>query len=464
MSDEKRAAVDLPDIRSNGHQNGQSQAGLENKKQSPVSPGRLGGKRRPRVVIVGAGFGGINCAKALGNTDVEVLLVDRNNYHGFWPLLYQVATAGLEPQSIAYPVRGILRRYDNIDFQMTEVTGLDLANRRIKTTGTKELEYDYLVLAAGSANAYFGNNKLAQETLGLKNLEDAINLRNRVLEAFEQAVQEPDPEQRIKHMTFVVVGAGPTGVELVGSFSELIRYVLRKDYPSLDTTKARVILLEAIPKILSTFPEELQLKARKTLEKMGVEVSLGNPVASVENGVVTLKDGTQIEAGTVVWAAGVRAAPIGEKLEVKLARQQRVPVELTLQLPDHPEIFVIGDMAYLEGFKKTQPYPMVAPVAIQMGKQAAHNILALLHDQPLKPFTYTDKGNMATIGRRNAVFEAFGIKMTGFIAWLAWLFVHLITLMGFRNRLVVFLNWAYSYFTYDRGARLITGEGSRSDT
>jgi NADH dehydrogenase len=413
--------------------------------------------RRPKVVIIGAGFGGTHAAASLANSDVDVLVLDRNNYHGFWPLLYQVATAGLEPQSVAYPVRGLLRKYGNVNFQLGEVTKVDLEAKMVITQDAS-IGYDYLIMAAGSANSYFGNKALAKETLGLKDLDDASKLRNRLLESFELAVKEQDPAKRAKLLTFVVIGGGPTGVELSGAISELIRHVLRKDYPTLDVFKARVILLEAMPKILSTFRDSLQKKALRTLEKMGVEVQMGVPVDTVENGQIKLKDGSTIEANTIVWAAGVRSAEVADSLGIKLARQSRVPIEPTLQLENHSEVFVIGDMAYLEGFKEKQAYPMVAPVAIQMGKLVGQNVLALQHNRPLKPFKYFDKGNMATIGRRNAIFDAFGIRMTGFLAWVSWLFVHLMSLVGFRNRLVVLLNWAYSYFTYDRGARLITGK------
>jgi NADH dehydrogenase len=447
----------------NHNQNGTShhEVSQEAAKEKTLVKDRRRGDRRPKVVIIGAGFGGTHAAATLAQTDMDVLVIDRNNYHGFWPLLYQVATAGLEPQSVAYPVRGLLRRYGNVNFQLSEVKGVDLAAKEV-ITQDERIDYDYLIMSAGSANSYFGNKTLAKETLGLKDLDDASRLRNRLLESFELAVREKDPVKKARLMTFVVIGGGPTGVELSGAISELIRHVLRKDYPSLDVYQARVILLEALPKILGTFRESLQKKALRTLEKMGVEVRLGVPVDTVENGLIRLKDGSEIEANTIVWAAGVRSAEVADSLGVKLARQSRVPIEPTLQLREHPEVFVIGDMAYLEGFKAGQAYPMVAPVAIQMGKIAGANVLALQHDRPLKAFKYFDKGNMATIGRRNAIFDAFGIRMSGFPAWVSWLFVHLMSLVGFRNRLVVLLNWAYNYFTYDRGARLITGKKSEN--
>ncbi len=409
---------------------------------------------RPRVVVVGAGFGGLQVAKGLAKKEVDVLVLNRNNYHGFWPLLYQVATAALDPQSIAYPIRGMVRKLQNVNFKLAEVTKVDF-ERRLVLTDSQPVEYDYLVLAAGSANSYFGNDALADQTFGLKNLEDAIRLRNHILDAFEQAAYEPDLERRRKLLSFVVIGGGPTGVELSGAFSELIHHVLRKDYPSLEVEKARIILVEAVDYLLAPFPEGLRKVARRQLEKLGVEVKTGKAVDSVENGLITFKDGSKLEAGTIVWAAGVRSARLADELGLTLAHQSRVKVSPSLQIPGHPEVFVVGDMAYLEGFKKDQTYPMVAPVAIQQGRLAAHNILALVKGQDLKDFRYSDKGNMATIGRNSAVVDAFGIKASGYIAWISWLVLHLVTLIGFRNKLIVMANWAYNYVTYDRGGRLI---------
>ncbi|MGQ9927566.1 MAG: NAD(P)/FAD-dependent oxidoreductase [Chloroflexaceae bacterium] len=415
---------------------------------------------RPRVIIVGAGFGGLTAARVLGDKDVDVLVIDRNNYHGFWPLLYQVATAGLEPESVAYPVRAIVRRYSNVSFMMASVLGVDF-EQQVVITPTANLPYDYLILAAGSANNYFGNEALAAHTYSLKDLDDAERLRNAVLANFEYAVSEADRARRRKLKTLVVVGGGPTGVELAGAFVELINHVLVHDYPMLDISEARVVLVEAGGTVLSTFPETLQREAIRRLEAMGVEVRLHAPVASVQHGTVTFADGTQIEAGVVVWAAGVRAASLADRLGLKQARGGRVPVEPTLNLPGRAEVFVIGDMAYLEPpprrGRPRVPYPMVAPVAIQMAGRAAYNILARIRRKPMKPFRYFNKGNMATIGRRVAVLDASGIRLSGYLAWVGWLVVHLMSLVGFRNRVVVFLNWAYSYFTYDRGLRLITG-------
>jgi NADH dehydrogenase len=416
-------------------------------------------RARPRVVIVGAGFGGLAAARELANASVDVLMINRTNYHGFWPLLYQVATAGLEPESIAYPVRAILRRYRNADFLLAEVNGVDFEQRAVLTDAGPVM-YDYLVLAAGSTTNFFGNERFERYTLGMKDLDEAQRLRNHILTCFEHAVAETDPARRAALLTFVVVGGGPTGVELAGAFIELIRHVMRKDYPVLDVRQAHVVLVEATDRVLATFPESLQRAALDRLRRMGVDVRLSAPVADTRPGVLVFKDGTELAAETIVWAAGVRASPLAEALGVALGRGARVKVEPTLTLPGHSEVFVIGDMAYLEGYRPGVPYPMVAPVAIQMGEQAARNIIARTRRNPMKPFCYFDKGQMATIGRSAAVLDAFGIQLTGWPAWVGWLFVHLMELVGFRNRALVLLNWAYSYFTYDRGVRLIFGIGA----
>jgi NADH dehydrogenase len=407
------------------------------------------------VVIVGAGFGGINAAHALGNTGVDALILDRNNYHGFWPLLYQVATAALEPESIAYPVRAIFRKFPNIDFQMAEVQDVDFDRKQVHTDfGT--YDYDYLILSAGSTNNYFGNNAFSTQTYGLKDIDDAERLRNRVLYNFEQAVHESNPERRRELMTFVIIGGGSTGSELAGAMSELIHHVLRKDYPLLNVNDAKVILIEAAPKILATFPESLQKSAMQKLAKIGVQVRLQTPVETVHNGCITFKDGSTLQAGVVVWAAGVRAAELSDTLEAQHEKGGRVRVNPTLNVPGHPNVYVVGDMAYLEGYQGKQPYPQVAPVAIQQGKWAANNILLQTQGRRMRPFRYFDKGNLATIGRGYAIMDAFGVKLTGLPAWIAWIFVHILYLVGFRNRLIVLTNWVFNYFTYDRGVRLIT--------
>ncbi|WP_322512059.1 NAD(P)/FAD-dependent oxidoreductase [Chloroflexus sp.] len=414
---------------------------------------------RPRVVIVGAGFGGLAAARVLAKAPVEVILINRTNYHGFWPLLYQVATAGLEPESIAYPVRAILRRYRNASFLLAEVTGVDFAQRLVHTN-TGPVSYDYLILAAGSTTNFFGNEKIAQYTMGMKDLNEAQRLRNHVLLCCERAAAERDPDRRAALLTFAVVGGGPTGVELAGAFVELIRHVIRHDYPMLDVQQARVVLIEATGHILASFPESLQRAALQRLQRMGVEVRLNAPVADADPRGLNFRDGSRLAAETVVWAAGVRGAPLADALGVTLGRGARVVVTPELTLPDDDRVFVIGDMAYLEGYRPGIAYPMVAPVAIQMGEQAARNIVAQITGQPMRPFRYVDKGQMATIGRSAAVLDAFGVRLSGWLAWVGWLFVHLMALVGFRNRALVLLNWAYSYFTYDRGVRLIFGVGA----
>lgn len=430
---------------------------------SPQSLQSLTRPARPRVVIVGAGFGGLAAARMLAKAPVDVLLINRTNYHGFWPLLYQVATAGLEPESIAYPVRAILRRYRNASFLLAEVTGVDFA-RRLVHTNTGPVSYDYLILAAGSTTNFFGNERIARYAMGMKDLNEAQRLRNHVLLCCEHAAAESDPNRRAALLTFAVVGGGPTGVELAGAFTELIRHVIRHDYPMLDVQQARVVLIEATGHILTSFPESLQRAALQRLQRMGVEVRLNAPVADADPHGLNFRDGSRLDAETIVWAAGVRGAPLADALGVTLGRGARVVVTPELTLPDDQRVFVIGDMAYLEGYRPGVAYPMVAPVAIQMGEQAARNIVAQINDQPMQPFRYVDKGQMATIGRSAAVLDAFGIRLSGWPAWAGWLFVHLMALVGFRNRALVLLNWAYSYFTYDRGVRLIFGIGAEERT
>jgi NADH:quinone reductase (non-electrogenic) len=410
---------------------------------------------RPRIVIVGAGFGGLSAARALAGKDVEVLLIDRNNYHGFWPLLYQVATAGLEPESIAYPVRAIFRGYPNVDFRLSDVQGVELRQRRVLTDG-EPISYDYLILAAGSANNYFGNDDLAHATLALKDIDEAERLRNRVLASFERAAGEANPDRRAALMTVAVIGGGPTGVELAGALSELIRTVLRHDYPGLDLRQARVLLIEATTELLTPFQPSSRQAARARLERMGVELHLGQPVAAVHGQEITLKDGTVFQANTVAWTAGVRAAQLADTLGVAQGRGARVKVSPGLNLAEHPEVFVVGDMAYHESEPDGAADPMLAPAAMQQGRLAADNVLRLHQRRPLRRFRYRDWGMMATIGRGAAVAELYGLAIEGRVAWLAWLFVHLMQLVGFRNRVVVFANWIYNYATYDRGVRLIT--------
>ncbi len=435
---------------------------------------------RPKVVVVGAGFGGLSVMKTLGNKQVDVLLVDRNNYHGFWPLLYQVATGGLDSASVAYPVRGLIRPYKNVDFQLGNVTGVDYANKKLLVENADPIDYDFLVMAAGSAQFYFGNDALASKTFSMKDVDEAEQIRNHVLAAFEKANHEADPQRRKALMTVAIVGGGPTGVELAGSYAELFSHDFRKDFPNLDMKEARVVMIEAMDKILLPFsdtdpnkkgPNDLQRSVQSTLEKKGVEILLSKPVKAVEDGAVLFNDGDTLPAATVIWAAGVRGALLADKIDVKLQRGMRVPVNEHLQLEDHPDVFIVGDMAYLEGFKwgdRTMAYPMVAQVAIQQGEQAAKNIIVLASGSSgggLSKFSYYDKGSMAIVGRNAAIVTAtkpFKMKLgqnglTKFPAWVMWLGVHVMFLAGWRNRWVSIFNWMWNWFNKDRGARVLTG-------
>ncbi len=407
----------------------------------------------PTVVVVGAGFGGLRAARALRRAPVQVVLVDRNNYHLFQPLLYQVATAGLEPEEIAKPARAILRGQKNFDFRMVDVTRVDFAAKRLETSGGP-MNYDVLVLAPGGETNFFGLESMQRHGLGLKDIPDAIEIRNHVLTCFEQAMLEPDAERRRALLTFIVVGGGPTGVEIAGALSELIRLVLVKDYPRLNIKDVRILLLEATDRLLAAMPERLREAAGKTLWRKYVEVRFGAVVADYDGQRLRLKSGEVVPAQTVIWAAGVRASPLNATLGLPAARQGRIPVEPTLQVTGHPEVFIIGDAAYLE--QDGEPLPMVAPVAIQMGQSVARNIARQLRGQPLAPFRYRDQGTLATIGRNAAVANVYGIKATGFVAWVMWLGIHIIQLIGFRNKLFVLINWAWDYFFYERAARLIT--------
>lgn len=443
----------------------------ENKKYRSLGTGRTDEQKRQKLVVIGAGFGGLNALHVLGGKeDVEVLVLDHNNYHGFWPLLYQVATAALTPNTIAYPVREITKHFSNINFQMAEVQKVDLTAQQV-ITDAGPISYDYLILAAGSSNNYFGNSQIPNSTYSLKDLDQAVALRQHLLIVLEQAVRESDFSQRQKLLTFVVVGAGPTGVELCGAFADLLQPLIHKQYPTLNETEIQIKLVEAHDTMLNAFPPGLQKKASQHLQRMGVTILQNSKVIQVEDGLVTFDNGQSLEAGTVVWAAGVKAAELGASLGIKLAHSDRVPVTPTLNLADHPEVFVVGDMAYLEGYQnkaatdskskpKKEAYPMVAEVAMQMGRRAAHNILADVSEQPMKPFKYTDLGTMSTIGRKDAVVYVFGFQLSGLFAWLSWLCVHLLFLVGFRNRVLVLLGWAYDYLTYNRGVRLI---GSQRD-
>lgn len=402
---------------------------------------------------MGAGFGGLRTARALRRAPVQVVLVDRNNYHLFQPLLYQVATAGLEPEEIAKPARAILRGQKNFDFRMVDVTRVDFAAKRLETNAGP-MNYDFLVLAPGGETNFFGLESMQRHALGLKDIPDAIEIRNHVLTCFEQAMLEPDAERRRALLTFIVVGGGPTGVEMAGALSELIRLVLVKDYPRLNIKDVRILLLEATDRLLAAMPERLREAAGKTLWRKYVEVRFGASVADYDGERLHLKSGEIIPAQTVIWAAGVRASGLNATLGLPSARQGRIAVEPTLQVTGHPEVFIIGDAAYRE--QDGEPLPMVAPVAIQMGQSVARNIERLLRDQPLEPFRYRDQGTLATIGRNAAVANVYGLMLSGFPAWVMWLVIHIIQLIGFRNKLFVLINWAWDYFFYERAARLIT--------
>jgi NADH:ubiquinone reductase (H+-translocating) len=418
--------------------------------------------QRPTVVIIGAGFAGLYAAKKLAKTAVDVLLVDRQNFHLFSPLIYQVATSGLDPSEVAYPVRAIFLGKPNVRFLMGEVQSIDRDRKTlaIKVNGqVRQQPYDYLVVAAGSQTHFFGQDQVERHAFGLKSLEDAVVLRNHILKLFEKAAWTTDAARREAMTTMVVVGGGPTGLETAGALQELVSHVLQKEYAQQWPDRVgRVILVEMQDHLLAAYPVRLQQAAYRQLEDMGIEVVLGNGVVEAGDEHVRLSDGRVIPAHTLVWAAGVKASPVAEMLAVDLHRSGRVPVACTLQLLDDPDVYVVGDMAYLED-KKGEPYPMLIPPAKQQGMLAAANILRRRKGQPQRDFHYgglRDRGIMATIGRSRAVAWIFyRVQLTGFLAWIAWLGLHLVTLIGFRNRLNVFVNWVWNYLTYDRSVRII---------
>jgi NADH dehydrogenase len=408
----------------------------------------------PRVVIIGGGFGGLYAAKALRDAPAEVVLIDRRNYHLFQPLLYQVATAALNTADIAEPIRRVLRRHENTRVLLAEATSVDVDRRCVNLVdGT--ISYDYVIVATGATHSYFGHDEYARVAPGLKSIEDAIEIRRRVLLAYEAAERASDPAVRLACLTFVVVGGGPTGVELAGALAEIARHALKDDFRSIDPSEAKIVLVEGLPRVLSAFPEELSAKARTQLERLGVEVRTKTMVTGVDPHGVTLGQ-DRVEARTVIWAAGVAASPLAKSLGAPLDKAGRVQVQRDLTIAGHPEVFVIGDLAILE--QDGKPVTGLAAVAVQEGPHAAKNILRAIQGQPLLPFHYVDKGTLATIGRAAAVAHFGRVKLSGLVAWLLWLFVHIFLLIGFRSRVAVIASWAWTYFTHDRGARLITGD------
>lgn len=410
---------------------------------------------RPHVVIVGGGFGGLAAARALRRAPVHVTLVDRRNHHLFQPLLYQVATAGLSPADIAYPIRAVLSRQANANVILAEATAIDVARHELVLSDGR-LRYDYLVVATGARHAYFGHDEWEAFAPGLKSLEDALEIRRRILLAFEKAERETDPDARRALLTIVVVGGGPTGVELAGAIAEIARQVMKDDFRAIDPTETRVVLIEAGDRVLSSFPESLSAHAAEALTKRGVEVRTDTRVTAIDAHSVAL--GTEhIASATILWAAGVAASPLVKSLGVPLDRAGRVQVEEDLTIPGHSDIFVIGDTATrLQA--NGAPLPGVAPVAMQQGRYVADLITMVIAGGPREPFVYVDKGNLATIGRAAAVAHIGRVKLSGLAAWVLWLVVHIMYLVGFRNRVVVLINWAWAYLTLSRGARLITGD------
>lgn len=412
-------------------------------------------KSNPRVVIVGSGFGGLVATRALARYPVRITLIDRQNFHTFQPLLYQVATAGLSPGEIAAPIRWILRNRRNVEVLMSEVQDFDLTRKVVKLPDG-EIPYDYLIVASGASHAYFGHDEWEPFAPGLKTIGDALEIRRRVLLAFELAERQANDEKEQVQLNFVVVGGGPTGVELAGTLAEISRRALTNEFRTIDPRKTKIVLLEGGPRVLPTYPEDLSRSAEDQLRHLGVDVHTSAMVTNVTPGAVHMGE-TQLPAAVIIWAAGVAASPLGKKLGAPVDRAGRVLVNPDLSLPGRPEVFVIGDLATLKDEHGKQ-LPGVAPVAMQEGKATAQNILAELRGEPRKNFRYFNKGNLATIGRAAAVAEFGKIHISGFLAWVAWLSIHIFFLIGFRNRIMVLVQWAWSYFTHERGARLITGD------
>lgn len=411
---------------------------------------------KPKVVIIGGGFGGLWAAKALANKPVEVTLIDRKNHHVFQPLLYQVATAVLSPGEIAQPIRRILHWARNVEVILGEAIGFDKENKKVRLTDGSEIGYDYLIIAAGARHAYFGHDEWESSAPGLKTLEDAVEIRRRVLLAFEHAERDAYLTGVQRQLNFVVVGGGPTGVELAGAIADIARKALAKDFKAIDTRKASVMLFEGSDKILGTFGKDLSESAKSQLESLGVEVHLNSFVTAIEDGRVKVGD-NWIDCDVILWATGVAASPLGKALGVETDRAGRVLVERDLSIKGYRDIFVIGDMAWLLQ-ENGEPVPGVSPAAMQMGEATAANILRDLNGTPRKDFKYVNKGTMATIGRRKAIADLAGMQFKGFVAWLMWLFLHVMFLIGFRNRFAVMFEWFWAYMTRERSARLITGD------
>jgi NADH dehydrogenase len=410
----------------------------------------------PHVVIVGAGFGGMETARCLSKAPVRITLIDRQNYHLFQPLLYQVAIAGLVPSQIAYPVRTIFRSQKNLTFQMGEVSAVDFAARYVKMDGSI-MAYDYLVLAVGGRTNFFGLQSVEQHAHELKNIGSAVATRNHLLKMFERASHEADEAERRALLTFVVAGGGPTGVETAGALAELIRHVMTKDYPQMDLKEVRVLLLEAAHHLMGSYPPELTKATFDLLARKHVEILLATKLADYDGLRVTLGDGREIAAHTLIWTAGVRAAELADQLGLQQAPSGRVVTEPTLQAPGHPEVYVLGDAAHLVNGDGL-PLPMLATVAQQEARAAARNIGRMILGKTPEPFRYRDPGLLATIGRDAAVARIWGLSFSGYIAWFIWVVLHIYRLIGFRNRLVVFINWAWDYVFYESQVRLITGE------
>lgn len=408
----------------------------------------------PHVVVLGAGFGGLYAARTLSRAPIRVTLADARNHHLFQPLLYQVATAALNPSDIAMPIRRIFRSRKNIVPLLAKATSIELAQKKV-VLADGELSYDFLVIAVGAVNSYYGHDEWGRVSAGLKDIDDARKIRERVLLAYEYAERETDPQKQKEWLTFVIVGGGPTGVELAGAFAEISRHTLSRDFRNIDPKKARIILLQGDERILPNFSPPLSKEARRKLEALGVEVRTSTRVTGIDETGVFLGS-EKILARVVIWAAGVKPSPLVKTLGVSLAADGRVPVGPDLSLAGTPEVFVIGDIAFFE--EKGKEVPGIAPAAIQEGEHAAKNIIRLLQNKPTLAFHYVNKGVLAAIGRVSAVADLPALKLSGFLAWAAWLFVHIFYLIGFRNRFIVLLDWAWIYFTYERGARLITGD------